>query len=58
MEVEGRKIATDYTMTGWRLGEESERGDIHTPTAEVTNLAAPVTPSSLEEVLIGIFLDT
>jgi hypothetical protein len=28
--------------------------EVRTPTAEVTNLAAPVTPSSLEDVLIGI----
>lgn len=28
--------------------------DMHTPMVEVTNFAAPVTPSSEDEVLIGI----
>lgn len=43
----------------WGMGKGKERVGTRkrTPTVEVTNLAAPVTPVSDEDVLIGIVVD-
>lgn len=54
--VVGRGESVLDSVGGGNTGQRVSwgRDNIRTPRVEVTNLAAPVTPSSDEDVLIGI----